>query len=98
MMIADGQLVELVVASLKFAKLFFMLYNWVVIELSSACKSSLFKQNLSNAKHKSLAKVLELAKLLVVSWSYTIVDSSWLWGSSSHCLMSTIKIHSVAMK
>ncbi len=98
MMITNGQLLELVVASLEFAKLLFMFYNWAIIELSSICKSLFPKQNLSNVRHKLLAKVSKLAKLLVVSWNSIIVDSSWLWGSSSHYLMSTMKIHSVTMK
>jgi hypothetical protein len=73
-MIIDGQLVEIVVASLEFAKLFFMNYSWAVIELNSVCKILFLKQNLSNAKHKLLAKILEFAKLLVISWNCIIID------------------------
>jgi hypothetical protein len=73
-MITNGQLAEIVTTSVKSTKLLFMSYSWAVIELSLVCKTLFPKQNLSNAKHKLLAKVSELAKLLVISWSCKIVN------------------------
>jgi hypothetical protein len=73
-MIMDGQLLEIVVASLEFAKLFLMSCIWAVIELSFICKTLFPKQNLSNVKHHLLTKVLELARLLAIFWSYKIID------------------------
>jgi len=73
-MITNGQLVEIVTTSVKSTKLLFMRYSWAVIELSLVCKTLFPKQNLSNAKHKLLAKVSELAKLLAVFRSCRIVN------------------------
>jgi hypothetical protein len=72
-MIVDGQLVEIIVASLEFAKLFFMTCN-LVIELSLICKTLFPKQNLSNAKHKLLAKVSKLATLLFLGVAKSLIE------------------------
>jgi hypothetical protein len=74
LMNTNMQLVEIVVASLEFAKLLFMNCSWVVIELSSVYKTLFPKQNLSNVRHKLLMKVLKFAKLLTVSYNYRIID------------------------
>jgi hypothetical protein len=97
-MVMDRQLVEIVVVSLESTKLFFMNCNWAVIELSLICKTLFLKQNLSNVKHKLLAKVSKLTKLLTISWSCKIIDWSWLWGGSSRYLMSIVKRHSMVVK